>query len=62
MNKGMKSKLSREEEINKMVARNRQKCNRMTDADRERLLERGMQIIYGGGEKPRVSNSHRRWY
>lgn len=38
-----------EERINRASEKIRHQCNRLTDAQRERLLDKGMQLIYGGG-------------
>ena len=43
------SGVAREERINRASEKIRHQCNRLTDAQRERLLDKGMQLIYGGG-------------
>ena len=43
--------LCREEEINRICEKNRAVCNRLTDLEREDLLNRAMQRIYGSRVK-----------
>lgn len=49
--------LRREQEINRLCEKNRRKCNSLTDAQREDLLQIGMQMIYGGSGKARVRHA-----
>lgn len=42
-----------------VAARNRAKANRLTDAQREQLTARGLQLIYGGQNRARVPANSR---